>query len=730
MGTTVASRIVRFGRFELDLKARELRRDGLKVRLQDQPFQVLALLLEKPGDVITREELRERLWAGDTFVDFERGLNNAVRRLREALGDSAEIPRFVDTIPRVGYRFVGPIEGAESPPVSVSAEPPPPAPPRRRWSLLTMGVLVAAAAVSITLSRHQDQAPPGLRYITYSGHDWGPAASPDGQRVAFTSERDGRRRIWLTHLANGGETPLTSGPADTDARFSPDGASILFTRVDAGVETLYRVAASGGEPRRLLERAMNGDWSPDGRRLAYTWLAHGERPAYVLGVAGADGGEPKELALVEATWMSPPRWSPDGRWIAAAQVQGSARNWSALVVDAASGEQRRLRPPPRLGSMSVPAWSPGGRDLLYVQSDSAQDDQSGRLVRQRFPGGEATTLLSLLAPGPGLDTDGRGRIVVDATVGRQNLREHALGEGASEPPRWLTRGFSEDRQPVYSPEGGRLVFTSNRGGNLDLWEVSIGAGTLRRLTEDPAEDRDPRVMPDGRILWTSNRTGEFEVWMAEADGRSPRPVTRGGTRAQHPVAAPDAQHPLTAPSASWIFYTNPNPDRRGLWKIRPDGSEPTPLVPGNVSLADVSPDGELLLLAESRPPQTILLVARMDDTKLMPFEIVLGRTGTSPERHEESTRVPVCARWMPDGRAVAFVDVDEFGRSGVSIQDFTPGRGRATSRRRLAGFAPDTETECFAVSPDGQRIVLALKEVSRHLLLIDGIRDAGRWVWP
>ncbi len=304
MGASFPGRVVRFGRFDLDLKARELRRDGLKIRLQDQPFHVLALLLERPGEVVTREELRARLWAGDTFVDFERGLNNAVRRLREALGDSAEVPRFVDTIPRVGYRFVGPVEGASGPaaappasaatpstvarPALDSAQPLLPA-PRRLWTLLTLGVLATAVVLSLTLTRPRDQEPPSLRYITYSGEDWGPAASPDGGAVAFTSERDGRRRIWLAHLAEGDEAPVTSGPADSGARFSPDGAFLLFTRLEAGVESLYRVASSGGEPQRLLGRAANGDWSPDGRRLAYTWYAHGQRPAYVLGVTDADG---------------------------------------------------------------------------------------------------------------------------------------------------------------------------------------------------------------------------------------------------------------------------------------------------------------------------------------------------------------------------------------------------------------------------------------------------------
>ncbi len=107
------ARIVRFGAFEVDLKAGELRKQGLRLKLPEQPFQVLVLLLEKPGEVVTREELRARLWPGDTFVDFDHGLNNGVMRLREVLGDSSENPRFVETIPRRGYRFIAPVEEAQ-----------------------------------------------------------------------------------------------------------------------------------------------------------------------------------------------------------------------------------------------------------------------------------------------------------------------------------------------------------------------------------------------------------------------------------------------------------------------------------------------------------------------------------------------------------------------------------------------------------------------------------------
>src|SRR5215467_4865537 len=103
------SAVRRFGAFEIDLRAGELRRNGMKVKLQEQPFQVLALLLERPGEVVTREEVRSRLWPADTFVDFDHSLNAAIRRLRDALGDSAENPTFVETVARRGYRFLAPV---------------------------------------------------------------------------------------------------------------------------------------------------------------------------------------------------------------------------------------------------------------------------------------------------------------------------------------------------------------------------------------------------------------------------------------------------------------------------------------------------------------------------------------------------------------------------------------------------------------------------------------------
>src|SRR5207244_6147673 len=107
---SASTQVIRFGPFEADLHAGELRRHGLRIKLQEQPFQILAMLLERPGNVVTREELQKKLWPWDTFVDFDHGLGSAINKLREALGDSADNPRFIETLPRRGYRFIAPVE--------------------------------------------------------------------------------------------------------------------------------------------------------------------------------------------------------------------------------------------------------------------------------------------------------------------------------------------------------------------------------------------------------------------------------------------------------------------------------------------------------------------------------------------------------------------------------------------------------------------------------------------
>ncbi|MBA0087231.1 MAG: winged helix-turn-helix domain-containing protein, partial [Acidobacteria bacterium Pan2503] len=193
-GSVVNRGVIRFATFEVHLPAGRLCRNGLRVRLQDQPFQVLAMLLERPGEVVTREELRARLWPSNTLVDFDHGLNAAVKRLRDALGDSAENPRFVETLARRGYRFLAPVDvpgkGPETSVISNSAE--------SRWRLFAVGFLVVILAigfglhVGIRASRALQPVLPKEIRLTANSPDvpvYSAALSPDGRYLAYIDPR-------------------------------------------------------------------------------------------------------------------------------------------------------------------------------------------------------------------------------------------------------------------------------------------------------------------------------------------------------------------------------------------------------------------------------------------------------------------------------------------------------------------------------------------------------------
>src|ERR1700722_9908340 len=139
--------ILRFGVFEMDARAGELRKHGVRTKLQDQPFHVLTLLLQRPGEVVSREELRLQIWGTDTFIDFDNGLNTSINKLREALGDSADTPRFIETMPRRGYRFIAPVTGADGTTRESATGVSAPWRPNSRKTVVTAAIAALAAGV-------------------------------------------------------------------------------------------------------------------------------------------------------------------------------------------------------------------------------------------------------------------------------------------------------------------------------------------------------------------------------------------------------------------------------------------------------------------------------------------------------------------------------------------------------------------------------------------------------
>jgi DNA-binding winged helix-turn-helix (wHTH) protein len=288
----VSDGFVRFGVFELDLRQRELRRQGRRVHLQDKPFDLLALLASRPGSLITRDEIQHHLWPADTFVVFDDNLNAAVRKAREALGDSADNPRFIETVPRHGYRFVAPVEAMHTPemvgtvtahPLSDSNSGPVPAAQaagtRARSMLVAAGAMLAvllglgwsfmqpdrdgteeSTLGARDLIRFRLTAPPGHR-IPPGGPRL--AVSPDGQHVAFVAHVEPAvgRRVWIQSIDAPAPRAVPGTEEAFDVFWSPDSRALAFVAVGM-LRTLH---LDGGATQVLgkADGSSGGTWSTE-----------------------------------------------------------------------------------------------------------------------------------------------------------------------------------------------------------------------------------------------------------------------------------------------------------------------------------------------------------------------------------------------------------------------------------------------------------------------------------
>ena len=593
---------------------------------------------------------------------------------------------------------------------------------------------IAGGVLALRFGAPAPSEPPRVRPLTFSGGDRDPAASPDGRLLAFASTRDGTSRIWIKQLQGGGEAPLTAGD-DRYPRFSPDGSSVLFIRLEGDARSAYRIALVGGEPRKLVEDVFQADWMPDGQRIAFIRLrrtvaeaADGGTPtrggsarSWVVGLRELASGRERELYSLQDNAPMSIRVSPDGRTLGV--IEGPAflnTRFTLKLLDTATGSVREGAPPGHpLGCL---AWAAGDRVTL-ARADSALGDAGGpgRVFLLDPDGSRERTLLftsglfplagSVEARNGTCDVLGPGTLVLDQFDYRMNLSElSVVPDGA--PPRVLTSGNTRDRQPVYSPDGSRIAFSSNRSGNMDLWLLDVRSGALRQVTDDPAQDWDPGFTPDGKqLMWSSDRSGNLEIWIAGTDGSGARQLTHDGVDAENPTMTHDGRY---------VVYTSGNPKWPGVWRIRPDGSDGRRIVEGATLVPQVSPDGRHVLFVVGAPTADnrlrLVRVAEVESGALLPFRVEVRSPATATNQILDGR-----ARFTPDGRSILFVAANEAGRYGVYRQDFDPGRDTQATRRAVTGFAPDVLTESLGLSPDGKRLAVSTMQQFASLQLAEGL---------
>ncbi|MEE8608080.1 MAG: winged helix-turn-helix domain-containing protein [Nitrospiraceae bacterium] len=680
-----------FGVFEVDLRSGELRKQGLKIKLQGQPIQILALLLERPGELVTREELREKLWPTDTFVDFEHGLNAAVKKLRAALEDSADNSRFVETLHRRGYRFIAPVTAlGESASARIRAD----IPASARLSATAYRVLIAALGVVALLGLYAFRGPwrtsnPNaigvgvMRFAITLPVDQvlrgtpALALSPDGRQLVYSVQRGDVWQLYVRSIDQMQAMPIPGTEGAMRPFFSPDGEWVGFF---AGGK-LKKILLRGGKPISLCDaRIGRASW---GSKDTIIFSPHSGSGLWRVPAAGGkcevvttpDAGEHESSHTF-------PEFLPDGNTVLFA-ISGTPESKIA-VLSLDTGEKKIL-----VDRGSHPRYAPSGH-LVYALASS------GSLLavpydprRREGRGTPVPIILESVLTNP----DSRAAqyaISKNGTLvyvpGHHALMDNTLvwidRHGAAEPIaglsgpiRWGTR---------LSPDGQRLAL-SMWGENADVWIYELSRGTLSRLTSGPGTDAFPVWSPDGNsVVFARHR----QIFLMRADGSAPEQLL-----------ATSLHHTITdswSPDGKAIAYQDLDPETDwDIWILPMEGNrEPRPFVrtPFRDFNPMFSPDGRWIAYTSNESGRREVYVR--------PFP-------AADRKWQISTASGVDPFWSLDGRELFYREgVPHSGRDKMMVVAvetdpiFRPGKARVLFEVEGHYEGP------YAITPDGQRFLM------------------------
>jgi eukaryotic-like serine/threonine-protein kinase len=730
--TPPSQRLFRFNAFEVDLRTGELRKDGTKLKVQDQPLKVLAMLLVRPGELVTREELRKGLWSDDTFVDFERGLNTAVNRLRAALNDSAENPQFVETVGSRGYRFIAPVSSESSgtsqstpassrvyewtsggserlPPESSAANTPFERAPVRAapktWGWVAALILVIAlGGIGYGVRRWRshttvpfDFESLRLTKLTTSGKAEDVAISPDGRYVAYLFRDGDNTSLRLRQVKERGEAEvLVHEPLlFPGLAFSPDGNSLYFLRAtpkDALFRDLYEIPSLGGPERKVTSNVDTAvSFSPDGRQFVYETGMQRDDSVEVR-IANADGRDDRLLVSIPgvfAGYTPGAAWSPDGKSIAVPIWMYHRESANVLdIISTRNGAVRELYSGNQV-LLGRPRWLAGGNMLVV-----SVNDLSGRaqLWTVSYPAGTMRRLTNDLADyDADIDITRDGRVV--ATVQHtmiSNVSVRSLRDGSN--AKELTSG--EQMIDHVFPLDGKIAFVNRVDNHVWLIEAN---GSHAKIAGDATGGS--WFTACGRfILFVAVRGGAYELMRMDEDGTNPKVLATGFFWGES-----------CSPDTKFVYYPEMLKPR---WKIRRvpiDGGAPVDIVenPGEAipGRAAISPDGKLLAfpydVALPEPTLKIGVVSTAGGPLTKVLDIPNNIDGL---------------RWSPDGRGLQYL----WGKNGGATNLW---------EQPLAGGPPHQLTKFtagqifdFSWTADGKELLLSRGEVSSDVVLLSNLR--------
>jgi DNA-binding winged helix-turn-helix (wHTH) protein/Tol biopolymer transport system component len=561
MGESGQDSTIRFGVFELDMRPGELRKAGTRIKLQDQPLKVLIALLEQPGKVVTREELKHRIWPDDSFGDFDHGVNVAVGKLREALADSAGAPRFIETLPRRGYRFIFPVVSSREDRTGSRPAATIPSPPR----IPLRAVVTAACAVVVLLVsifvfkpdwiRPRPQKQLVQRDLTANPSDnpiLASSISPDGQQLAYADLMTG---LSLLQIDSGEKRFLSTVATLLPMSWYPDGTHLLLG--GPGARGLWKMSVVDGTTRKLLEDKrgfVSAAVSPDGTRIAVVSFTNpGE-----IWIMGPDGEDPRRILSVGSLPTSVIfglDWSPTSKRI--------LYSWLSMTPD--KKEESAIESCDREGGQRTPILSD---NRLRGDGVSSVTWSSDRRV-----------FFSFQEPPPNTRDSNIWSTEVDPDTGRMLGKPSRVTSGTNFSQAELSR----------SADGKRLVFQRiQTRDTIRLSEIESGGARLAKpqsLNSDNwAKWLDGWTSDGQALVFESNPQGKWGIFEQNVRTHEVRTLVSGPDRYDTPVASRDGQ---------WLLFTQTSPgDTTGvsarLMRMPMNGGPATIVLPGKFDYACAS----------------------------------------------------------------------------------------------------------------------------------------------
>jgi len=563
--------VIRFGPFEADFQILELRKNGVRLRLPGQSFQILEMLLKRPAQLVTRQELQKALWPSDTYVDFDHGVNAAVNRLREALGDLANDPRFIETVPRRGYRFIGTIcsgqsgySGARdlSSPSLLSEDQDTPVTPRRTWkkiaawSLLS-GFCILAGAVAYPKWWYHPalQSFTPVPFTALPGVEISPAFSPDGSQIAFgwtgdTASDNKGFDLYVKAIGSEKVLRLTNRPSDwVSPTWSPDGGQIAFHRMSKTDTGVYVVPAKGGPERKLRSTHASTafgatiSWSPDGKSIAFadSPTAEGQPRLELLSMQTLESTQIQHDENCRDEIL--PNFSHDGKQLTYVCFLSSGPDYAVFVARMDGAAPKIVRT--FSGWPGGIAWTGDDKRLVLAQFQIGAEHNALLELKltdasiRKLPFGDDTEYPAISPKGDRIAYTNRSEI-------NNNIWRLDLAQRES-PPVKLIASTHDQFCPQYSPDGKHIAFGSTRGGSAEIWMSDADGSNLVQLTRlgNPVTGT-PNWSPDGKkIVFDSRQSGHANIYVIDISERVARKVV---------TSVAEASVPSWSHDGKWIYF--------------------------------------------------------------------------------------------------------------------------------------------------------------------------------